>query len=205
MAKETDRLRCIYIFQFDEVRYDHLSVYGYHRRQKNIDAIAKEGVAFKQAISGSSFTPVATSVLWTGMIAAHAGVRRPGDMLQAASLQEYIKMLGWTTMGCVSQHIVGSSLGMNFGFDRLVEPTDVNAQDAWGNAFEHGKHLGIRAAPRDALRAVPVGKYYVNENIDFIRTNKKGNFYLYNQYYETHTCSENYLLRSGRLKEHIEQ
>ena len=27
------RPKCVYIMQLDEVRYDHLSVYGYHRKQ----------------------------------------------------------------------------------------------------------------------------------------------------------------------------
>ena len=60
--------KCVYIFQFDEVRPDHLSVYGYHRKQKNIEELAKDGVVFKTVISGSSYTGAATPVMWTGMV-----------------------------------------------------------------------------------------------------------------------------------------
>jgi arylsulfatase A-like enzyme len=194
--------KCVYIFQFDEVRYDHLSVYGYHRKQKYIDALVADGAAaFKQAIAGSSYTGAATPIMWTGMIGPHTGVRDPFHMVQPTLLQEYIKMLGWTTQGCMSQSVAGSGIGMNFGFDVFVEPTDPNAPDTWGDGVEHWEHLGVHVDER--FHAKPVGKYYVKENIDFIKANKKGNFYLYNQYYETHTGSEDYLVKSGRLKEGV--
>jgi hypothetical protein len=110
-------------------------------------------------------------------------------------------MLGWTTQGCMSQSVAGSGIGMNFGFDVFVEPTDPTAPDTWGDGVEHWEALGVHVD--DRFHAKPVGKYYVKENIDFIKANKKGNFYLYNQYYETHTGSENYLVKSGRLKEGV--
>jgi len=194
--------KCVYIFQFDEVRYDHLSVYGYHRNQPNIDKLVKDGAAaFKQTIAGSSYTGAATPVLWTGMIGPHTGVRDPFHMIQPTLVQEYIKMLGWATQGCMSQSVAGSGIGMNFGFDNFVEPTDPKAPDTWGDGVEHWRHLGVQVD--DRFHAKPVGKYYVKENIDFIKANKKGNFYLYNQYYETHTGSEEYLVRSGRLKKGV--
>jgi hypothetical protein len=90
---------------------------------------------------------------------------------------------------------------MNFGFDNFIEPTDPNAPDTWGDGVEHWQRLGVQVDGR--FHSKPVGKYYVQDNIDFIKANKKGNFYLYNQYYETHTGSEDYLVRSGRLKEGV--
>ena len=194
--------KCVFVFQFDEVRYDHLSVYGYHRRQKNIDALMKDGAAaFKQTIAGSSYTGAATPVLWTGMVGPHTGVRDPYQTIQPLTLAEYIKMLGWTTQGCMSQSVAGAGIGMHKGFDVWVEPTDPNAPDTWGDGVVHWRHLGVHVD--DRFHAKPVGKYYVKENLDFIKANKKGNFFLYNQYYETHTGSEEYLVRSGRLKKGV--
>ncbi len=195
------RPKCVYIMQLDEVRYDHLSVYGYHRKQNYIDALAQEGAAFKQNIAGSSYTGAATPIMWTGMIGPHTGVRDPFHLIQPTLLQEYIKMLGWVTQGCMSQSVAGSGIGMNTGFDVFIEPTDPKAPDTWGDGVEHWRHLGVHVD--DRFHAKPVGKYYVKENRDFIKANKKGNFYLFNQYYETHTASEGYLLRSGRLKEGV--
>jgi arylsulfatase A-like enzyme len=196
MAKKP---KCVYIFQFDEVKYDHLSVYGYHRKQKNLDAMVKDGAAaFKQCIAGSSYTGAATPIMWTGMIGPYTGVRDPFHIIQPTTLAEYIRMLGWATQGCMSQSVAGSGIGMHNGFDIFVEPTDPNAPDTWGDGVEHWRHLGVHVD--DRFHAKPVGKYYVKENIDFIKANKKGNFFLFNQYYETHTGSEEYLVKSGRLK-----
>lgn len=52
----------------------------------------------------------------------------------------------------------------------------------------------------DRFHAKPVGKRYVDENLQFIKEDANGYFYLYNQFYETHTGSEEYLVRSGRIK-----
>jgi len=198
MAKETKRPKCAYIFQFDEVRSDHLSVYGYHRKQKNIEEIAKDGVVFKTAISGSSYTGAATPVLWSGMMGPYTGVRDPYSYITAPLLQEYLRKAGFKTQGCMSQSVAGSGIGMNQGFDIFVEPTDPNAPDTWGDGVEHWQALGVEVDER--FHSKPVGKRYVDENIDFLKKNGKGNFYLYNQFYETHTGSESYLVRSGRIK-----
>ncbi len=198
MAKETRRPKCVYIFQFDEVRSDHLSVNGYHRKQKNIEEIAKDGAVFKTAISGSSYTGAATPVLWTGMMGPYTGVRDPYSYITAPLLQEYLRKAGFKTQGCMSQSVAGSGIGMNQGFDIFVEPTDPNALDTWGDGVEHWQALGVEVDER--FHSKPVGKRYVDENVDFLKKNSKGNFYLYNQFYETHTGSESYLVKSGRIK-----
>lgn len=190
--------KCVYIFQYDEVRPDHLSVYGYHRRQKNIEEIAKDGVVFKTVISGSSYTGAATPVMWTGMVGPHNAVRDPYCWIACPTLQEYIQKLGWKTQGCMSQSVAGSGIGMNQGFDIFIEPTDPNAPDTWGDGYEHWVELGVDVDER--FHAKPVGKRYVDENAEFIKANKDGNFYLYNQFYESHTGSEDYLVKSGRIK-----
>jgi len=199
MAKGSNDIRCIYFFQFDEVRKDHLSVYGYHRRQKYCEMVAKDGVAFADAISGSSYTGAATPILHTGMIGPHTGVRDPFQVLTAPTLQMYLKKAGFVTQGCMSQSVAGSGIGMNKGFDIFIEPTDPNAPDTWGDGVEHWRHLGVEVDER--FHAKPVGKWYVDDNLKFIEKNKNKKFYLYNQFYETHTGSEEYLLRTGKIKE----
>ncbi len=199
MAK--NEVRCVYFFQFDEVRYDHLSVYGYHRKQKNCDSIAKDGVAFKQMISGSSYTGAATPVMHSGLIGPHTGVRDPFMVMTVPRVQEYLKKAGFATQGCMSQSVAGSGIGMNVGFDTFIEPTDPNAPDTWGDGVEHWKALGVNVDGR--FHAKPVGRRYVDENLEFIKKNKDKKFYLYNQFYETHTGSEEYLVKSGRIKEGV--
>lgn len=194
-------IKCIYFMQLDEVRKDHLSVYGYHRKQKNIESIAKDGVVFNDLISGSSFTGAATPIIHSGMIGAHTGVRDPFHIMTVPTLQEYLRKAGFVTQGCMSQSVAGSGIGMNKGFDTFVEPTDPNAPDTWGDGVEHWKELGVEVG--EQFHAKPVGKRYVDENLEFIRKNKDKKFYLYNQFYETHTGSEDYLIKSGRIKKDI--
>ena len=196
MAKKP---KCVYIFQFDEVRPDHLSVYGYHRKQKTIEQIAKDGVVFETVISGSSYTGAATPVMWTGMMGPHTGVRDPYMYVTPQLLQEYIKKMGWTTQGCMSQSVAGSGIGMNNGFDIWIEPTDPDAPDTWGGGVEHWEAIGVHVDER--FDAKPVGKWYPEDNIRFIKDHKDGNFYLFNQFYETHTGSEDYLVRTGKVPE----
>jgi len=193
--------KCVYIFQFDEVRPDHLSVYGYHRKQKNIEEIAKDGIIFKTVISGSSYTGAATPVMWTGMVGPHTGVRDPYMYVTSPLLQEYIRKMGWATQGCMSQSVAGSGIGMNKGFGSWIEPTDPNAPDTWGGGVEHWEAIGVHVDER--FEAKPVGKWYVEDNIKFIKEHKDGNFYLYNQFYETHTGSQDYLLRTGKIPEGV--
>lgn len=200
MAKGKE-IRCIYFMQLDEVRKDHISVYGYHRRQKYIESIAKDGVAFADMISGSSYTGAATSIIHTGMIGPHTGVRDPYHLITAPTLQEYLRKAGFATQGCMSQSVAGSGIGMNKGFDIFIEPTDPNAPDTWGDGVTHWRELGVKVD--ESFHAKPVGKRYVEENLDFIRENKGKKFYLYNQFYETHTGSEHYLLESGRIKKGV--
>ncbi len=147
-ALKMKRPKCIYIFQFDEVRPDHLSVYGYHRRQKNIEELAKEGVVFRTNIAGSSYTGAATPVLWSGMKGPHTGVRDPFSYICPPLLQEYLRKMGFVTQGCMSQSVAGSGIGMNNGFDTWVEPTDPNAPDTWGDGVEHWEALGVHVDAR---------------------------------------------------------
>ena len=106
--------------QLDEVRKDHISVYGYHRKQKNIESIAEDGVAFTDMISGSSYTGVATPIIHTGMLGAHTGVRDPFHVITPLTLQEYLRKAGFVTQGCMSQSVAGSRIGMNKGFDIFI-------------------------------------------------------------------------------------
>lgn len=190
---------CVYAFQYDEVRYDHWSIFGYHRKQKNIEQLLKDGgVGFNMCIAGSSYTGACTPIIWTGQYGSHTGVRDPFYVTAAPLMAEYIKEMGWKTQGAMSQSVAGSAIGLNKGFDTFIEPTDPNAPDTWGDGVAHWEELGVHVD--DRFKAKPVGKWYVNENADFLKKNKKEKFFLYNQFYESHTGSEEHLVKVGRIK-----
>ncbi len=190
---------CIYWLQLDEVRADHLSVYGYPRKQKYMEMLAKEGVVFDTCISSSSYTGIVTISHHSGMAPYHSGVRDPFHYSTTPLMQEYLKEAGWKTQGAMSQSFAGSMVGMSKGFDKFIEPTDPRAPDAWGDGKEHWEHLGVHVS--EMWHAKPVGKWYVDDNEKFLKSVKKDKFYLYNQFYETHFGSEKYLLRTGKIKE----
>jgi len=190
---------CIYWLQLDEVRADHLSAYGYHRKQKYMDMVAQDGVVFDSCITASSYTGIVTTSMHSAMTPYHSGVRDPFHYSTTPMMQEYLQNAGWKTMGCMSQSFAGSMVGMNKGFDEFIEPTDPRAPDAWGDGKEHWGHLGIQVD--EMWHAKPVGKWYVDDNMKFLANIKDERFYLYNQFYETHFGSEDYLLRTGRVKE----
>ena len=190
----------VYCFQYDEVRYDHLSVFGYHRKQKYIDQLVKDGgCGFNQTIAGSSYTGACTPIIWTGMYGSHTGVRDPFYVTSAPLLAEYLKEMGFNTQGAMSQSVAGSAIGLNKGFDTFIEPTDPNAPDTWGDGVAHWVELGVQVD--DRFKAKPVGKWYVDDNAAFLKKAGKEKFYLYNQFYESHTGSEEHLVKVGKLKE----
>jgi arylsulfatase A-like enzyme len=191
--------QCIYWLQLDEVRADHLSVYGYPRKQKYMEILAEEGVVFESCFTTSSYTGIVTTSLHSGMAPFHSGVRDPFHYSTTPLMQEYLKQWGWKTQGCMSQSFAGSMVGMNKGFENFIEPIDPRAPDAWGDGQEHWGHLGIQVS--DMWHAKPVGKWYVDDNLEFLNKVIKDKFYLYNQFYETHFGSQEYLLRTGRIKE----
>ena len=190
----------VYCFQYDEVRYDHLSVFGYHRKQKYIDGLVKDGgVGFNQCIAGSAYTGACTPIIWTGQYGSHTGVRDPFYVTSAPLLAEYLKEMGFKTQGAMSQSVAGSAIGLSKGFDTFIEPTDPNAPDTWGDGVAHWVELGVQVD--DRFKSKPVGKWYVKENEDFLKKVGKEPFYLYNQFYESHTGSEEHLVKVGRIKE----
>ena len=136
---EKRKPRCIYFMQLDEVRRDHLSVYGYPRKQKYFDMVAKDGVAFDCLIAGSSYTGAATPVIHSGMIGPYTGVRDPFHVMTVPTLQVYLKKSGFVTQGCMSQSVAGSGIGMDKGFDTFIEPTDPGAPDTCGDGVAHWK------------------------------------------------------------------
>ena len=149
---------CIYWLQLDEVRADHLSMYGYERKQKYMAMVAQDGVVFDPCITASSYTGIVTISMHSAMAPYHAGVRDPFHYSTTPLMQEYLQQVGWKTLGCMSQSFAGSMVGMNKGFDKFIEPTDPRAPDAWGDGREHWVHLGVAA---DIFwHAKPVGKCY---------------------------------------------
>ena len=69
------RIQRVVLISMDATRADHIGCYGYRRaRTPNIDAVAKEGILFKNVVSPVPLTLPAHSTIMTGTIPPYHGV-----------------------------------------------------------------------------------------------------------------------------------
>ncbi len=114
----------------DTLRQDHVSCYGYERETTpNLDALAKDGVRFEQAVSSCPWTlPSIASILTGQNPSTHqAGIhldpytmedRRLSIMNESIlTLAEIFQQKGYSTVGFFQNPFVHPDFGLNRGFD----------------------------------------------------------------------------------------
>ncbi|MCH7813608.1 MAG: sulfatase, partial [Planctomycetes bacterium] len=114
----------ILFISVDTLRRDHLGCYGYGPdTSPNIDALARDGTVFDNAISSSSWTLPAHASMLTGLYPAFHGLQDDGVKLgpQVVTLAESLQAAGYHTIGVVSHVYVSSAFGLDRGFDTLDE------------------------------------------------------------------------------------
>ncbi len=140
--------RHVLFITVDTLRADHLSLYGYPRRTSpGLDAFAAEAVVFDRAIAqwpktGTSFASIFTGLYpQTTGLTHKAALRVPDAYL---TLPELFSRLGFTTVGVVSNAVLGEHLGWNRGFDEYVETWKL-APEQSDDPVEYRKwiHAGI--------------------------------------------------------------
>jgi arylsulfatase A-like enzyme/Tfp pilus assembly protein PilF len=137
-------VRNVVLISIDTCRADRLSCYGYKRRTTpHIDAVAKDGVLFQQALSPVPFTRPAHSTMLTGTYPPTHGVRLnnteilPSDNV---TLAEILREAGYQTAAFVSGFPLDAKFGVNQGFDTYddnftrkmagsAEPAERTAED----------------------------------------------------------------------------
>ncbi|TAM34229.1 hypothetical protein EPN54_06580 [bacterium] len=145
----------------DALRYDHLSCYGYKRETcPNIDALAKKGALFTQAISQSSHTAPSVSSIMTSVMPNAHFVSGWGCKLNPkfSTLSEILKSRGFkNAFFCGNKTFkIRGVPGMERGFDSFFV-TSFNEKE-------------ITA-----------------KTIQFIRRNKNRQFFIYAHYMNTHS------------------
>jgi len=113
----------------DALRADALGIAGYSRpTTPNLDALAREGVWFSQAVTQATFTKASIASLFTGLVPHHHGVyegnladrddRITSDVLRAdtPTLATRLARAGWTTVAFVQQAHLASYMGFGRGF-----------------------------------------------------------------------------------------
>jgi arylsulfatase A-like enzyme len=130
-ASDAPRVNCnIVLITIDTLRADHLSCYGYERETSpRIDAIARQGMMFKNVVAPASWTAPSMVSLFTSTYPINHGVihglefqKTRGFCQEVFSeklrtLPEVLKDAGYTTFGVSSNHGLTAELGFGRGFD----------------------------------------------------------------------------------------
>ncbi len=114
----------VILISVDTLRPDHLSCYGYDRSTSpNLDAMAKDGVRFTQALSPASWTLPAHMSLMTSQYPHVHGVEVAQKALpdKATTLAELLSDHGYETAAVISWIYVAAKFGFAQGFDEFHE------------------------------------------------------------------------------------
>ena len=117
----------IVLITIDTLRTDHLSCYGYERNTTpHIDAIAEQGIIFRNVVAPSSWTAPSMASLFTSTYPINHGMvhginqrKRMQEVLSGdlTTLPEILQKKGYTTFGVSSNHNLTEEFGFSRGFD----------------------------------------------------------------------------------------
>ena len=116
----------VLLVSIDSLRADHLGSYGYARdTSPAIDALAREGVLFENAISSAPWTVPAHMTLLTALPPEVHDVVTIRQQLSpdAVTLAEVLQAAGWETAAFVSGPTVMAHFGFDQGFALYDEST----------------------------------------------------------------------------------
>ncbi len=167
----------VLLFTLDTTRADHLGCYGYPRiRTPNIDALAAEGVLFRNATAQVPLTLPSHSSIFTGTYPYAHGVRDNGGFYlepEKITLAEVLKAKGWATSAFVGAFVLDSRWGINQGFDHYYDNFD----------FAKYKTISLDSVQRE-------GGEVVKAFFDWFRTNGDRRFFSWIHFYDPHTPYE---------------
>ena len=118
-ASASSGLQGVVLILLDTVRADHLSCYGYDRKTSpNMDALAEQGVQFKQVVAPSPWTLPSVGAMLTAEY-PERGFAQSGEL--SWSLVEHFRRAGISTAGITEGGYVSRAFGMDRGFAHYVE------------------------------------------------------------------------------------
>ncbi len=111
----------VLLITLDTTRADRLGCYGYTAAQTpNLDALAKSGTRFNNAITHVPLTRPSHASILTGTLPYHHGIWNNGPFRlepKSVTLAESFKEAGYKTGAVISSHVLTSSFGFAQGFD----------------------------------------------------------------------------------------
>lgn len=110
----------VIVYLIDTLRSDHLGCYGYRKNTSpEIDAFARDGILFENAIAQSSWTKPSVASLFTGLAPLSRGVHKRRRVLSAGglTLQEILQENGYRTAAFMGNRLLTEESGFSQGFD----------------------------------------------------------------------------------------
>lgn len=169
----------VVLIVIDTLRADLLGCYGHEvGASPEIDALAREGILFENAISPCSWTRPSMGAMLTSRYPRSLGLyKERGEILNDdfTTLAEYLKAEGYSTLGVTANPVINSVFNMHQGFDEYLDSTTVFswmksyvADDENAELRQYGK---LPSAPEvfqsmfGLLDENPNGPYYLQINL----------------------------------------
>ena len=172
------QIRNVLLISIDTCRADFLSCYGFPlETTPNIDAIAKEGVLFHQAVSPIPFTLPAHCSMHTGAIPPTHGVLDNGTYTldnDNTTLAEILKEHGFNTSAFISSYILDSDFGHDQGFD------------AYNDNFKDSKKTIAILEPQGQETEERLGQETTRVAIEHLEEHRDEKQFMFVHYYDPH-------------------
>jgi len=156
------RIKNVIFIILDALRADHLGIYGYPRNTTpNIDAIARKGIVFDQAIVQAGWTKPSMASYMTSTTPGIHNVLRQDDKLpdDLITMAEIFRDNGYYTIGFINNPHVGVNMGFDRGFNIYEYMSDNRIFDAVAQVFT-GRYHNI-----EALDVETINKFLTGYNL----------------------------------------
>jgi len=177
------KLNCLFIL-IDDLRYDHLSCYGYYRKTSpHIDSLAAQGTLFQQAITSSSHTSTSMSSIFTSLFPLAHGARASSQMVYGLSPKQHTLATiladnGYLTSAFVANNPYVKLTGLDRGFETYYDGNIFSKIPAY--SLFYGR-IVRKFLIRD-VRAENLNRQAIN----WLSRNYKHPFFLYIHYMDVH-------------------
>ena len=167
----------VVLITLDTTRADHLGAYGYRNAETpNIDALARTGVLFDQAMSPAPLTLPAHASIMTGTYPTYHGVRVNGNaaLSQAqTTLAESLSARGYATGAFIAAFVLDGRWGLSQGFEAYDDRFDLTKY----------KRLDLGSVQRPANEVMDAA-------LEWLEGHKEGPFFAWIHLYDPHTPYE---------------
>ncbi len=162
----------VILISIDTLRADHLPLYGYNGvKTPNIDALAKDGIAFEEAWAHVPLTLPSHVAMLTGELPAENGVRNNlgyrFDAAAHATIPSLLKKEGYATGAAVSAYVLRGGTGLAAAFD------------FYDDVMDRSEGASVAELQRSGTRTLAVSEKWID-------TNRERPFFFLLHLYEPH-------------------